>query len=552
MRPFDPSRRLTGPNLLFDGEGAVLDVELAPEEADRAIAAWRAHARRLLDAVGWGDEELYVRRFRGGASLGFSAPFDALYAATEVNDEAWTATEATVLGLPGPDLYAAAHRLREEIAREENPALRALRGAATAHGVALLADDQRVSIGLGAGSRTWPIEEIPDPGAIDWREIHDVPVLLVTGTNGKTTTVRLLAAMMKEAGRVAGTTSTDRVEVGGEEVEAGDFSGPGGARTLLRDRRVEVAILETARGGMLRRGLAVRSADAALVTNVAADHLGELGVFDLDDLTDAKLVVTRVVKPGGRVVLNAQDPSLVARAAGLPAPVIWFGLGETPGEEAAFLEDGYLVLRKDGRTAKVVRVDEIPITFGGIARHNVANALAAVALASVTGMPVTAMAEALRGFRGDPESNPGRANLIEAGGLRILVDYAHNPHGLRALAALAASLPGARRLVLLGQAGDRDEESLRDLARAAWALKPDHVVVKELPELLRGRELGEVPAILEDELLRLGMPPEAISRTGSELEGVRRALDWARPGDVLLLLVHTQRSEVMEMLRGLR
>jgi UDP-N-acetylmuramyl tripeptide synthase len=186
-----------------------------------------------------------------------------------------------------------------------------------------------------------------------------------------------------------------------------------------------------------------------------------------------------------------------------------------------------------------------------VARHNVANALAAIALASVAGVPVEAMAAALRGFRGDTESNPGRANLIEAGGLRILVDYAHNPHGLRALATLAASLPGARRLVLLGQAGDRDDESLRELARAAWALKPDHVVVKELPELLRGRNPGEVPAVLEDELLRLGAPPEAITRTGNELEGARRALEWARPGDVLLLLVHTQRREVMDLLRQL-
>ena len=135
-------------------------------------------------------------------------------------------------------------------------------------------DDDRVSVGLGTGSLSWRTDEIPDPSTVDWSAVHDVPVLLVTGTNGKTTTVRLLGAIAAAASRVPGLTSTDRIEVGGDLVDAGDFSGPGGARTLLRDRRVEIAILETARGGMLRRGLAVDRADAALVTNIAADHLG--------------------------------------------------------------------------------------------------------------------------------------------------------------------------------------------------------------------------------------------------------------------------------------
>jgi len=358
---------------------------------------------------------------------------------------------------------------------------------------------------------------------------------------------------------MAGTTSTDVIEVGGEVIERGDFSGPGGARTLLRDRRVEVAILETARGGLLRRGLAGDRADAALVTNIAGDHLGEFGIHDLPGLAAAKLVVARAVGPRGRIVLNADDPELVAAAAGLRSPILWLSLDPAnqlvrraldAGGEACFLEGRSLVLARGGERIEVATVDRIPVTFGGAARHNVANALAAIAMASVIGVPADAMATGLRRFGTRPEDNPGRANLFERDGFRVLVDYAHNPHGLAALLEVVRSLPAERRLLLLGHAGDRDEGALRDLARAALPFAPDRIILKELPEMLRGRRPGEVPAILEDELRRQGFPAERIEHAGSELEGARKALAEARSGDLLILLVHTQREEVLEAVGG--
>ncbi len=244
------SRRLTGPNLLLPQAGAVLEVSLEPGEAEAAVDAWRKQVGHLLVAVGWPDEEIAVRRYSGGASLAISAPIDSLYAATEVNEQAWAAAEAALTGSPALDLEAEAIRLRAEIAEEANPALLALLDAAAAHQVAFLWDDDEVSVGLGTGSLTWPAGALPAPGEVDWEAVHDVPVLMVTGTNGKTTTVRLLAAIAAAAGLVPGITSTDRIEIGGEVVDLGDYSGPGGARTLLRDRRVEIGILETARGGI--------------------------------------------------------------------------------------------------------------------------------------------------------------------------------------------------------------------------------------------------------------------------------------------------------------
>ena len=550
------SRRLTGPNLLLDRPGAILEISLSPEEAEAAVATWASQVRRMLDAVGWTGAEIAARRFPGGASLAITAPIDALYSATEVNDWAWEAVEAQFAGREAPDFREAASRLRAEIAREANPALIALQAGAAAHGVSFLADDRAASVGLGKGSLSWPVRALPSPDQVDWNRVHDIPVLLVTGTNGKTTTVRLLAALVDAAEQMAGTTSTDVIEVGGEVIERGDFSGPGGARTLLRDRRVEVAILETARGGLLRRGLAVNHADAALVTNVAADHLGEFGILDLPALAAAKLVIARAVGPQGRIVLNADDPELVAAAGALRSPILWFSLD--PGNplirqagETCIYEAGSLVLVWGGERIEVATVDRVPITFGGAARHNVANALAAIGMASAIGVPVEAMARGLRRFGGRPEDNSGRANLFERDGVRVLVDYAHNPHGLAALLDLARTIPAERRLLLLGHAGDRGEEAIRDLARAALPFQADRIILKELPEMLRGRQPGEVPAILEDELRRQGIPPERIERAGSELEGVRKALSEARPGDLLILLVHTQREEVMAALQTL-
>jgi cyanophycin synthetase len=511
----------------------------------------------MLDAVGWGHEETAERLYTGGASLAISAPIDALYAATEVNEWAWAAAEASFGGTV-PDIAFGRDALRGAILQESNPALLALRDAAAEHGVAFLSDSRLASVGLGTGSLTWPVGELPEPESIDWRAVHDIPVALVTGTNGKTTTVRLLAAMVSAAGKVSGATSTDRVEVGGEVIENGDFSGPEGARTVLRDRRVEIAVLETARGSILRRGLVLQRADAALVTNIAADHLGDYGIHDLQTLAAVKLLIARAVKPDGRVVLNADDPELLAAASQVRAPIVWFSLDAgnpriaehlAAGGEAVYLQEGSLVLDRSGERTAAARVEEVPIAFRGTARHNVANALAAIGLAAALGLPVEAMAAGLRGMGSTPEDNPGRANLFKRYGVRILVDYAHNPHGVAALLELAQALPAKRRLMVLGQAGDRSDDAIRDLARAAWELLPDSVVVKELPEMLRGRQPGEVPALLVEELQRLGMPAEQIARTGTELEAVAMALAWAQPGDLLVLLVHTQRDEVMKMIR---
>ena len=551
------SRRLTGPNIVTDGPAAILDVLVEPgEDVDAAVAAWERRAGEVLEAVGWSGAVLHHRTFPGGLSLAFRAPIDALYAATEVNEWAWAAARADLAGVPPEEeLEDAAARLAAEIAREANPDVLRLEAAARRRDVAFLWDDDHVSVGLGTGSITWPADRPPDPEDVPWDAVHDIPVAQVTGTNGKTTTVRLVAAIVRAAGKVPGTSSTDWIAAGEHILDRGDYSGPGGARQVLRDRRVECAVLETARGGMLRRGLALDRTDVALVNNVAEDHLGEFGVHDLDALAACKFVVARAAK---HLVLNADDPVVRSHGASVDVPITWFSLSaEDPfvmahlgaGGKACVLERGRIVFVAEGRRLAIAEVADVPSTLGGAARHNVANGLAATAVAVELGLDPKAIGEGLRSFESTPEDNPGRLNEFDVDGARFIVDFAHNPHGVEALLEMAASLPARRRLITLGQAGDRDDDAIRALARATWQARPDRVLIKAMTEYLRGRAEGEIPAVLEAELRAAGASDDHIQHTGSEIDTARAAVEWAEPGDLVLLITHAERDKVVSYLR---
>lgn len=553
----EDSRRLTGANLIFPGAGAVLDVRCPPPAAAALVPKWRARVAGILSAVGWPEAGVHVRRHATGVSLAIAAPIDALYAATEVNEWALEAAVADLGGGSAEPIEKAAARLRARIAEEVNPALLRLADAAARHSAMFLFDDERASVGAGRGSRTWAVDDLPGPADVPWDEVFDVPVVMVTGTNGKTTTVRLLAAMATEAGRTPGFSSTDGVYAGSELVEAGDFSGPGGARSVLRDQRVDVAILEVARGGMLRRGLGAPRADAVLVTNVGIDHLGEYGLHDIEQMADAKLVISRAVESGGALVLNADDPVLARRGPVGTSERVWISrFPDRPpvadhvarGGRAVVADEGRICRVEAGEAAFLVDDDEPPLTLAGAAAYNVENILGAFALAPFLGISDAAAVAAIRSFAPTPEALPGRTNVFRLGaGVIAILDFAHNPHGMRALADMASRLSGGRRLVVVGQAGDRDDESIRELARSALELEPDRIIVKELDRYRRGRAPGEVPGIIVDELEQR-RTRASISTSPGELDAVREALQWAEAGDLLILPVQAEREPVRELL----
>jgi len=543
------SRRLTGPNLFSPREGAVLELALDDDQRAPLLLEWRMLVRALAERLGWAGAELQIREHPGGAQCFLAAPIDALLAATEVNEQAWHASEALVDHGVHPDVTDLAARLRVHRQHEASPRLVALQHAAQRHALTFTFDDESVSVGAGAGSMTWDRSALPDAEEVPWPALHDIPVALVTGSNGKTTTTRALVAMLREAGLVTGHSSTDGVWIDGQCVATGDYSGPVGARLVLRDRRLQGAVLETARGALLRRGLATTRAGVAIVTRVAADHMGEYGVHDLDTLGQVKLLVARAVVPGGRLVLNADDETLVRLAHTLhPAPAItWCSLhGEHPmverhvaaGGEACLVRGGDLLMVSAGGTTSLGEVARMPLTLGGAASYSVANLQAAAAGALALGVAVPAVRAALSRFGTHPADNPGRLALYALRGARLVVDFVHNPDGWAALWAALAPARWRRRLVVVGQAGDRDDDALDALARAVWRGSPTRVFLKEMPKYHRGRAPYEVRERLAHAFLALGLDPDALVRTDSEEDAVRQALAEAREGDLVMLAVH--------------
>ena len=555
------SRRLFGPNLFSARAGAVLEVACDTDDRRHAVDVWTSQAQRLMAGLGWIDDHCLVQRSTRLSNLYLSAPLDGLLTATDLSEHAWVAAEAQV---SGSEVADATPVLRESYARERMalPQVVAIAAYARAHRLTFSLDDEACSVGSGAGVRAISHAEAAHDASADsesaWEGASDVPIALVTGSNGKTTTTRLVAAMWRAAGRAAGWCCSDGVWVDGTQVESGDYTGPAAARRVLCDPRVGAAVLETARGGMLRRGLALDRADGAVITNISADHFGEYGIETLDDLAQAKAIVTRALRPGAAVVLNADDPSLVRLAAGLEVPVAWFSATDHPVRHASVMDsapthdarvrDGHLHLCRDGAWHDLGPVRGMPITLDGRAQHNVANATAAALLASVVGVPLDGIRRALETFGAVPTDNPGRLMVREVGGVTLVMDYAHNPDGMTWLCRTAASLPAHRRLLLLGQAGNRDDAQVRALAAAAWSTQPfDRVILKEMSAMLRGRSAGEVPALLRAGLLGAGAPSHAVADAPSELDGVRAALDWARPGDLLVLGVHVERRRVLAL-----
>jgi UDP-N-acetylmuramyl tripeptide synthase len=260
-------------------------------------------------------------------------------------------------------------------------------------------------------------------------------------------------------------------------------------------------------------------------------------------------------------VLNGDDPVLVRWADRVRAEIVWFSLDPSApvvrahlerGGAAAVLEEGRLLLIERGARTLLASVDAMPFALGGAAHHNVANALAAIAAAGALGIESEAIRRALERFGRSPADNPGRANQIELGGVHLFLDYFHNPHGVAALSTALERYPSRRRLVLLGQAGDRDDASIRELARAALALRPDRVVLKEMDAYLRGRAPGEVPGLMTAALVEAGFPRESIVTAPAEVDAVRAALAWAGAGDLLVLGIHQDRRAVMTLLDSLR
>ena len=392
------------------------------------------------------------------------------------------------------------------------------------------------------------------PGAAPRLIRPSIPVVAITGTNGKTTTARMIGHVARRAGLSVGWSSTDGVYIDGELIEAGDFSGPGGAGRVLRQPGVELAVTETARGGILRRGIGVAYNDVSVVTNISSDHLGLDGIDTLDQLAEVKAVVTKITKPDGWCVLNADDPRTFAMRLGTTAQIWVFTRDpDSPsgrsvlseGGRVTTLLDGWISVLKGGEDPlPVIHVVEVPMTLAGLSRVNVENALAVTSASLALGFTVDQVAEGLRSF--DPgENNPGRMNIwsvsVASGMISVVIDLAHNEAGLEALLEIMNGIrpPHGRLLLGVGTAGDRSDEVFVQLGEIA-ALGADVIEIVHKAKYLRGRSMEKLNELIKEGAAHAGMQIERAH--DSELGGLVSLIGQARGGDVVAIMTHQDRE----------
>ena len=365
-----------------------------------------------------------------------------------------------------------------------------------------------------------------------------IPIIAITGTNGKTTVTRMISYIWQQAGYHVGMTTTDGIFVNGQCILNGDTTGPDSARIILADPQVDVAVLETARGGIVRGGLAFDQCDIGIVTNITEDHLGQDGIESLEDLAYIKSLVLETVRPDGTVLINADDPYAATLSARVQSEIMYFSIEPNnivirrhlgAGGKAVFVKDGTVYVACGGLARPIVEVNDIPATLNGMALHNLQNAVIAAAACYCSKVPVNYIRQGLSKFA----QNPGRLTMFTVGAFRVCVDYGHNPAGYQALISTARRMGVTRLVGVIAAPGDRREDVTLNIGKIAGR-GFDYLYIKEDSDL-RGRQFGETAEILRRGALEAGFSAEKIATILPEAEAVRQALENAKPGDLVIV-----------------
>ena len=418
-------------------------------------------------------------------------------------------------------------------------------------------------------ARTTPPEWLRDAD-------RTTPIVSISGTNGKSTVTRMITHVLLLAGRHVGTTTSDGVLHDERMVDAGDWTGPGGAHIVLTRRDVDVAVLETARGGIVLRGVGYESNDTSVLTNVSADHLDLQGIHTLPELAEVKSTICRITKRDGWVVLNADDPYVAAVARRVRASVALFSLhGEESvavrrhrarGGRAYLVRRGVIVEANGAKVTEIVDVADVPITIGGLARHNVANALAAAGGARGMGATIEQVRDGLADFAPSAERSPGRLNLFRLGARVVIVDFAHNEAGVGAVLDVAEGIAtgaagrAAPITAIIGTAGDRPDDTLRGIGKVA-AQRAQRVAIKQTLKYLRGRTAKSVVGELLAGVVAGGGVATDVPIYDSETDALRAELNGAAGAGahggradaarVIVLMCHEDREGVFGLLAQL-
>jgi cyanophycin synthetase len=387
---------------------------------------------------------------------------------------------------------------------------------------------------------------------------RSIPTVAVTGTNGKTTTCRLLFYIARRAGYRVGMSGSAGVYIDDEQVLEGDYSGPSGARRVLLDSSVTLAVLESARGGILLRGLGYESNDIGVMLNISPDHLSLQGVERLETLAEVKSVVLQVTRPDGVAVLNADDPLVLAQRERTRANVVLISqqpdnpaLAEhvAANGKAVVCDDRFIVLWDGGISQRIADLRDVPSTFAGTARHMVENTLTAAAAAHFgLGLDLDVVVESLASFRSDSRLNTGRLNIFRLDGRVVIVDYAHNESGLEMLLNFARGImPSAHISAVIGTAGDRQDSILRGIGRIAGQLA-DHIYVKENPKYLRGRTQEQINELVMTGIGEARAESRVVGIYPTEYDATFAAIADASPDNVVAVMCVEDQRRILDEL----
>lgn len=381
-----------------------------------------------------------------------------------------------------------------------------------------------------------------------------IPIIAVTGTNGKTTTTRLLAHIVKNNGYKVGFTTSDGIYIQNHMMEKGDTTGPVSAEYILKDPTVEFAVLETARGGILRAGLGFSRCDIAVITNIQEDHLGLNDIHTLDDLARVKSTVVRSVKKDGWAILNAEDEYCRKIADDLSCNVAWFSMDEESdfakklskeGKIIAVYENGFITVKKGEWKIRVERATHVPLTLGGKAKFMIANALAATLAAYLWGFKTEDISLSLQTFIPSVAQTPGRMNIFEFKRFKVLIDFAHNPAGYRAVEDYLGSVDANKKIGIIAGVGDRRDEDIRECAKIAGRMF-DHIIIRQ-EKHLRGRTEQEIIDLILEGIAESGrnVTHEIITK---EIEAIKHAINSAEEGTFITALsdVVTNAIEIVQ------
>lgn len=377
-----------------------------------------------------------------------------------------------------------------------------------------------------------------------------IPIVAVTGTNGKTTTVRLISHILKMDGKGVGIACTDGLFRGNDLLKEGDFSGPQGAKFVLREKNIDHAVLEVARGGILRRGLGFYESDVGVFLNVTRDHLGEGHINTIEDLARLKGVVVESVKPSGKAVLNAEDPEVLEYKEIIRSETILFSVDPdvepvkehlSEGGTVVTVENDFIVIKKEDNVWKVVEVSDIPITFEGKATFNVQNSLAAVASSFALDIDLESIKNGLLTFQSSTSQNPGRTNIMEVGNIKVMIDYGHNRPAVEALSKVLDSLTDREKIVICQGTGNRKAEDIIDFGKSIGETY-DKVIINDADP--RYRKSGETAELVKEGVLKTDLPPDRVKVIIDEFESIDAGFDMAEEGDLLVI----QPSEIQDVI----